>query len=42
MKKASGKLLKTLRVIVITISIIVVALLISYMIYTAQMLEAAL
>lgn len=39
MKKAFGKLLK---LSIIVISIIVVSLLISYVIYTAQMLEAAL
>lgn len=42
MKKASGKLLKTLRVLVITVVIFFVIALISYAIYTAQMLEAAL
>jgi len=42
MKKTSGKLRKTLRVLVITIVIFFVLALISYVIYTAQMLEAAL
>ncbi len=42
MKKTAGKLLKALRVFVITIIIFLVVALISYVIYTAHMLEAAL